>query len=216
MPETLESFLVSYLPEKSVEYCVSLIQRRNVQVSVVPNRATLLGTYSPPRPNRSNHKITVNRGLNKYHFLVTLIHELAHMENWIEHRRRVAPHGPEWQSHYQSMMRPLVVKDVFPESLARALLEHLEHPPAGSCSDKALAEQMAAFDDDGTVLLKELPKGALFSLKSGRMLLRKGDLMRTRYVCTDARSGAKFRVSPVAKVVQSEQDCTVKKPYRQS
>ncbi|HAD34265.1 MAG TPA: hypothetical protein DCF44_07170 [Chitinophagaceae bacterium] len=41
--------------------------------------------------------MSVNGNLNSYHFLITLLHEIAHMLVWEQFRNRVKPHGLEWK-----------------------------------------------------------------------------------------------------------------------
>ena len=41
----------------------------------------------------NNHRISVNGNLNKYSFLITLIHELAHLLTFTQYKNRVDPHG---------------------------------------------------------------------------------------------------------------------------
>ena len=51
------------------------------------------GTRGRGRPH---HRISVNENLNPYAFLITLLHEVAHMTTWEKHRlrmRRCRPHG---------------------------------------------------------------------------------------------------------------------------
>jgi predicted SprT family Zn-dependent metalloprotease len=42
------------------------------------------------------HEITVNSNLNKYKFLITLIHEISHLVAFEKFGRNIKPHGNEW------------------------------------------------------------------------------------------------------------------------
>ena len=39
----------------------------------------------------------MNNNLNKYSFLITITHEIAHMMIWEKHQNKVDPHGEEWK-----------------------------------------------------------------------------------------------------------------------
>ena len=69
-----------HLPPRAWKYVLDLLQEHPVLVRVVPHRATKLGDYRPPRLGDFWHRITVNEDLNMYAFLVTLLHELAHVK----------------------------------------------------------------------------------------------------------------------------------------
>ena len=53
-------------------------------------------------------KITVNGDLNPYSFLITTIHEFAHLVTFEEYQGRVKPHGKEWQLTYSKMLYPVI------------------------------------------------------------------------------------------------------------
>ena len=67
-----------YLPEGTFEPVVQLINLYKVHLTVTKERKSVLGDYRHAGMG-SNHKISVNGNLNKYEFLITLLHELAQM-----------------------------------------------------------------------------------------------------------------------------------------
>ena len=73
----METVLLKYLPEHAVHPCFELIKANHVHLKIVNERQTRHGDYRR-RPDGS-HQITVNASLNKYRFLITLIHEIAHL-----------------------------------------------------------------------------------------------------------------------------------------
>ena len=46
-------------------------------------------------------QISVNENLNRYAFLITITHELAHAFVWKRYKTRVMPHGKEWKSTFK-------------------------------------------------------------------------------------------------------------------
>ncbi|HQW85695.1 MAG TPA: zinc-dependent peptidase, partial [Flavobacteriales bacterium] len=65
------------LPAGAVPVVLDWLQRNRVQVRITPRRATKLGDYRTP-VGGGPARISVNRDLNPYAFLVTLVHEFAH------------------------------------------------------------------------------------------------------------------------------------------
>ena len=70
--------LNTYLPEGAFEPVVQLINHYKVHLTVTRERKSVLGDYRHAVLG-ANHKITVNGNLNKYEFLITLLHELEHL-----------------------------------------------------------------------------------------------------------------------------------------
>ena len=67
-----------YLPEGSFEDVVTYLHEYKVHLTVTRERKSVLGDYRNSHSNR-NHRISVNGNLNKYSFLITLLHELGHL-----------------------------------------------------------------------------------------------------------------------------------------
>ena len=72
MSETLSK----YLPENAVKPAFELIVANEVHLKIVNERVTRHGDYRKGLGGK--HEITVNANLNKYKFLITLIHEISH------------------------------------------------------------------------------------------------------------------------------------------
>lgn len=155
---------------------------------------------------RSGHKpvITVNRDLNPYAFTVTYIHEVAHLQAFEKYGHRIAPHGPEWKETFKKLMLPLIETGAFPEELGLRLRRHLANPKAASCSDPALMVALSAYDEQKTgILLAELRIGEEFLLDSRHF--KKEGKKRTRSVCLEMKTGRKYLISEVARVVKLPQ-----------
>ena len=91
--------LRKYLPEQSVEQIAIWIVEFDFKLKIKKERSTRLGDYTSPR-NGQNHLITINHNLNKYAFLITLVHEIAHLVTFNQHKDRVNPHGAEWKHNF--------------------------------------------------------------------------------------------------------------------
>ena len=74
-----------YLPEGAFEEVAAYLTEYKVHLTVTRERRTVLGDYRNSHANK-NHRISVNGNLNKYSFIITLLHELGHL---VAHKERV-------------------------------------------------------------------------------------------------------------------------------
>ena len=90
--ENLIAVLKKYLPEGVEDYCHDILWQYGIQLHIKKPRKTKLGDYRPPR-NGEAHRISVNNDLNQYAFLLTFLHETAHLINFEKRGYKVQPHG---------------------------------------------------------------------------------------------------------------------------
>ncbi len=187
-----------YLPTEYVSYVVDLMIQHPVQFRVAKPRKTKLGDFRAEREGL--HRITVNGDLNPYSFLVTTIHEFAHLVTFNNYGPRVKPHGTEWQNTYSKMLYPVVQAGHLPDDVAKAIERSLLNVKASSCTDQNLHRVLMKYDTpkDGFVVLETLENGTVFEL-NGKSY-RKGNLRRTRYVCTNTNNQRKYLISALAQV----------------
>jgi len=166
------------------------------------SRLSKLGDYRHPFLGKP-HQITVNHNLNRYAFLITLTHEVAHLTTWNKFGRKVNPHGAEWKEEFRLHLQPLFTLNVFPEDIIIQLTKYSLNPKASSCADTDLLKALKKYDTDNSfVHLEDLPEKSVFSLRSGRTFV-KGERLRKRYKCVDVASRKIYLVSPVAEVIQT-------------
>ena len=191
------------LPQVACRYVADLLGRHPVELRVVPRRATKLGDHRPPSSTVPWHRITVNDDLNRYAFLVTLLHELAHLTTHVEHcsRRRLRPHGREWQGQFSRIIEPVVAQRLVPGDLIDALQAAVARPRAATCSDRRLLLALSRYDavDPGLRRVEQLQLGDLFQLETGRRFIR-GARLRSRYRCIEVVTGVEYRVHGLAQV----------------
>lgn len=98
--EQLIPVLRKYLPAGSELYAADLMEKHKIQLRIKNPRLTKLGDYRPPTEDNS-HRISINRDLNPFAFLITFMHEVAHLLNFEKSGPRVPPHGLEWKREFQ-------------------------------------------------------------------------------------------------------------------
>ena len=144
----MEAF-ASKLPDGTVSRVRAVLRGHRVVVRLSPPRRTKLGDHRPPARGVPHHRITVNEDLNSYAFLMTLLHEIAHMTTWELLRprsRRHRPHGPEWKGEFARLLDPFVSSAILPDDLAEAVARSMQNPTAASCTDRDLAIALSKYD----------------------------------------------------------------------
>ena len=191
--------LSKYIPENTVEQIATWIVEYDFKLKIKKERSTRLGDYTSPR-NGTNHIITINHNLNKYSFLITLVHEIAHLTTFNKHKDNVLPHGTEWKTDFANLMRPFMHDGIFPIDILYALRQYMKDPGASSCSDATLLKTLKLYDDqaNGMVFVEYLPKKSVF-LYNDR-LFEKGDKIRTRYKCVEVKTGHVYLFNALAEV----------------
>lgn len=197
--ERNKSILIKYLPEDSVTVIAEWIFRFNFKLKIKKSRSTKYGDYRPPLRN-ANHQITINHDLNKYAFLITLVHEIAHLSTWEKHKNNVKPHGEEWKKEFRMLMNPFMKEDIFPTDIIHVLHNYLKNPAASSCSDISLLRTLKKYDKkEDVIFLEELPLHAVFKISEERYFL-KGEKIRKRYKCKEIKSEKFYLFNPLCEV----------------
>ena len=195
MPNPTEIFQ-QYLPANAVNYCIELWTKYGFHLNIKQKRATKLGDYRYDLRDKS-HTISVNADLNPYSFLITYLHEVAHLVTQITFGSKVDPHGIEWKNEFKKIAIPMVEPDIFPNEIILALQRYFKNPKASSCSDPVLMKALHLFDiDKSSVMLGEVLHGKLFEF-SGRMF-KKESIQRTRVMCLEMNTGRKYLISKAA------------------
>lgn len=193
--------LQHYLPEGTSAAVLSYLHQYKVHLTVTRERKSILGDYRHST-RYQNHRISVNGNLNKFSFLITLLHELAHLLTFEQYSNRVAAHGREWKKVYGRLLKQFLEQKVFPPDIEKELTLSLNSPAASSCAEDGLLRALRNYNErsDGHYLLEELPEGSLFGIKDGR-LFKKKEKLRKRFKCEEVRTGKLYLFSPVYEVL---------------
>jgi len=190
--------LSAYVPQAAVGGCHELLQRYQVELKVVSKRMTRHGDYR--KLPDGTHRITVNASFNPYRFLLTLIHEIAHLVAFETHGRNIRPHGTEWKHTFTLLMAPFIQPEIWPEKMVPVLARHFRNPKASSSTDLKLALELKKYDPPSdTQMVSELVEGVHFSLYNGKVF-RKGKQRVKRIECREIKSGRVYLFQPYAEV----------------
>jgi SprT protein len=203
--ESIANVLARYIPEPAVDICSRWIVLYNIHVRITRSRASKFGDYRPLK-EINGHQITVNHDLNPYSFLITFVHEVAHLLAEIHNKKRISPHGAEWKFEFSRLLNYFLQQNIFPDDLVNALSSYVKNPAASSCSDHDLLRALRRYDKKEMMNvhhLEDLPTNALFRLRSSRskLVFKKGEQIRTRFHCIEINSRREYYVNPLAEVI---------------
>jgi SprT protein len=193
-------YLRRWVPAEAAPPILEYLNHYQVHLTITRERKSVLGDYRHAT-HTSNHRISVNGNLNHYSFLITLIHELAHLVTFMEYGNGVQSHGREWKKIYRKILEEFIPLSVFPADVLTALKKNLHDLPASSCADEGLMRVLRRYDadKDGLLLVEQIPDGGCFALEDKRVF-RKGKKLRKRYQCIEVATGKLYLFSPIYEV----------------
>ena len=195
-----DQVLAQYMPPAAAPVIARWIDYFQCEFKIAKGRSSKLGDYRHPYQG-AGHKISVNNDMNPYAFLVTTVHEFAHLLTWNDHKNKVKPHGSEWKHNFKRMMNPFLEQQIFPDDIQQAISLYLHNPSASSCTDLQLSRALKKYDLASTgSRLEEIPLHTVFTIKDGRKF-KKGERLRKRYRCTCLDNGHVYLFSPLAEVL---------------
>lgn len=203
--------LQQYLPPHTSEAVTAYLHRYKIHLTIARERISILGDYRH-RTHHANHRISVNGNLNHYSFLITLLHELAHLLTFEQYKNlpagqagKVQAHGNEWKVIFGQLLKQFIQDKIFPADIEKELLQSLKNPAASSCAEEDLLRVLRKYDNKkgNHILVEEILPGHLFSTKDGRIFL-KGEKLRKRFKCREVKTGKVYLFSPVYEVVSCE------------
>ena len=192
--------LNDFLPPNTFLPVAEYLQQYKVHLTIARERKSILGDYRNAHNNR-NHRISVNGNLNRFSFLITLLHELDHLLTFERYGNRVQSHGREWKNLFGQLLAQFIKNKVFPTDIESELVATLHNPGASSCAEEDLMRVLRKYDSQakGQMLVEEVPAHSLFKMKDGRVF-KKGEKLRKRYRCEEIGTKKFYLFSPVFEV----------------
>ena len=192
----MTSEIIKYIPKEAYVLVDKLIKNHPFELKIKANRKTKHGDFRTA-PN-GILKISINKDLNKFRFLITLIHEIAHL---IAYKKFgfIKPHGKEWKLVFKQLMLPFLNDTIFPAEVLSPLANYLINPKARTDADLNLSLALRLFDEKtNKKLIFELETGTIFEHNKRVFII--GEKRRTRYECTDIKTQKKYLFQQNAEV----------------
>ena len=189
--------LNKYLPRASINLVNEWINRYKCEVKIRQPRKSKLGDYHFCVKSKK-HKISINNNLNKYLFLITLTHEIAHMMVWEKNQNNVLPHGKEWKTIFKKLM--LNFLHIFPNEINKNLSIHLKNPKSSTCYDIKLSNSLRQFNSEIRKTVVDIPEGSFFTIHNGQKFIKIKKL-RKRYYCKCINNNRFYTFSPLTEIL---------------
>lgn len=196
--------LSKYIPENAVDKVCDLIFEYNFKLIIKKDRKSKWGDFKSPFNKIQYPVITINGGLNKYAFLITFIHEIAHCKTYREYEHKVMAHGEEWKKNFQLLMQYFLDTKIFPLDILYVLRQHLQNPKASVNADIKLYKVLMNYDEgkNKVCLLEYLNDGSKFEYDG--MVYERITKRRKQIECVQIATGKKYVFSPVVEVMALE------------
>ena len=189
------------MPDGALEPVLHLINHYKVHLTVTKARKSVLGDYRHAFLG-ANHKISVNGNLNQYEFLITLLHELAHLLCFEQYKNRVESHGKEWKTIYGNLLSQFIQLGIFPDDIRESLQKTLINPAATANGETKLLLVLRKYNTvqkEGVVFVAHLAEGTLFESLKGR-IFKRGKKRRIRIECVEVATGHVYSFSALTEV----------------
>ena len=187
-----------YLNSKAEKQILKWEKDFHVKIEISRPSKTRLGVFIPKQ--NGENIIRINQDLNRYSFLITIIHELAHASVWKKFAANVNPHGIEWKNEFKSMMLPFLNPVFFPEDILRSLALHMINPKSSTVRDISLSEILRSYNKSKSITIKDLKDGDYFRVSNGKEFKRI-EKLRKNYKCKELLSGRLYSFSPLSEVI---------------
>ena len=188
-----------YVPQPAMAYCARLHQQHGFLLRLSRPRRSKWGDYRYRRQGRTAcHAISVNKDLNPYAFLITYLHEVAHLVAFQQHGLQIKPHGAAWQRCFQQLLQPVLTSAVFPPALLTQVRRVAKNPRAAVGSDSQLSQALSVYDTRPGVPLSRLSPSTSFLFRNHIYI--KVKTRRTRALCQRVANNQRYLIQETAQV----------------
>jgi hypothetical protein len=194
-----KQILSKYLSESCVDNVYKWFRQHHASLKITSGRSTKLGDYRPPH-NGLPHRITVNHNLNKHEFVITLVHEMAHLLCFKKHGRGVKPHGNEWKLVYRDLFPEICPPGILPGDVEQSIQTFFHPQTSYRQGNEVLKEALRKYDSGPeNITVEDIPDGGDFIF--GQRIFRRVSKLRKRYKCMCLENKRLYSFGAMAVVV---------------
>lgn len=206
MPQTsLTTPFHNYVPKAAEAYCVELWQQYGFRLKLANHRQSKWGDYRYRKSadGHEQHQISVNRTLPTEAFLLTYLHEVAHLIAFRKHGFRIRPHGEEWKACFRQLLQPVLDEPMVTEKVRIPLQRYAQNPKATVHADATLHQVLLRKQPtDGNIPLSSVAEQEQFMFQGRKFL--KERVRRTRALCREVTSGKRYTIALSAYVTKAK------------
>tara|TARA_Y100000768_G_C23970309_1_gene680171 strand:- start:1458 stop:2060 length:603 start_codon:yes stop_codon:yes gene_type:complete len=186
--------LMSFIPVDAKKNIRDLINRYELNIITVSERKSKRGDFRVYK--NGFKKITLNQDSNKFRFLITLLHEIAHQLVFQTFGNSIKPHGKEWKKKFKEISKPFLLESIFPIPILDTYKMYLNNPKSSTDLDKELSVSLSKFDTlNDYFFIEKLEMGQLFLYRKKEIFM-KISKKRKRFVCKKISNGKLYLFQP--------------------
>lgn len=189
--------LGKHIPKRSIHLIHKWIKDLEIMVKISKRRTSKLGDFRVLKNGK--REISINQDLNKYAFLITITHEIAHAFVWKKYKRSAKPHGKEWKNIFKMLMLNFINTDIFPEVILKPLSNYLKNPKASTSTDLELNLALKKYDYNKKLIIADILDGETFSIHNGKKFVKLRKI-RKRYKCMEIKSTRIYLFNPLTTI----------------
>ena len=168
----------------------------NVNFKILKKRKTKLGDCKYIKKENQFY-ISINEKLNKNQFLLTLIHEIAHVISIKKYGLKIKPHGKEWKLEYGKLIKIGIKKKIFSRKIEPVLNNSLQNIKSSHIYNYDLLEKLTK-NKKIKKTLKDIKDGEKFEFNGEKFIKIKK--LTKRYLCQKIKNNKKYYIHPFIEI----------------
>jgi len=194
--------LTTYIGEDAAVYIEKFTRGLTLKIRVTKERESKFGDYLQS-VNGKPQRITVNGNLDKFSFLITFLHELAHLKAFEIYGKKIKAHGKEWKSEFVKIIIDSLNNELFPAEIANIIKEQYVNKKKLSYSSRIkISDSINKYlNIKIPKRLEDFPINASVELING-MKVKIIEQKRTRFLCRCLNDNKMYFVQKKIEVVK--------------
>ena len=197
---TYQKHVIPYIGESAAIFVEKETRGLIFHLKVTRARDSKYGDYRPS-VNGKPQRITINGNLDKYSFIITFLHELAHLKAFNNYGRNIKPHGAEWENTFSQYILKAIENEIFPKEIAETINWYylINFDFSNNSRSQILNSINKYLNIPLPTRLSSFPINSCVLLKNG-MKIKIIERKRSRYLCKELTNNKMYLVHKQAEV----------------